>query len=303
MTTKSDTLIDENYKFIKQQLAAIDPADIVAQRLVLETLHSSALEPLDVTYEEVRCPGTTRPAIWCKPLVAFLNHAILYTHGGAGFAGSPQSHRKIAGHIAKASGCPALVIDYRLVPEHPFPAGLLDALAAYKWMLETIPAHNIAVVGDSMGGNLAISLVLKARETGLAPPSAIVAISPWLDMEQFGTSIRDNIDRDLLASPGTFAQISKLYLGETCPQDPFANPLYGEYHGFPPMFLTAGGAEMLADNATRLGERAQAAGAHVEVEVVPDMQHVFPFMAGNSKVADRTVEKIGHFIKINLNLL
>jgi epsilon-lactone hydrolase len=303
MATDSSNLIDVNYNFIKQQLAVIDPTDIVSQRLVLETLHSSASEPLGVTYEEVRCPGTIKPAIWCKPLGASPKHAILYTHGGAGFSGSPQSHRKIAGHIAKASACPALVIDYRLVPEHPFPAGLLDVLAAYKWLLETVPANSIAIVGDSMGGNLAVSVVLKAREAGLALPSAIAAISPWIDMEQSGESIKTNVHCDLLAAPGTFAQISKLYLGNTSPQNPFANPLYGDYHGFPPMFLTSGGAEMLADNATRLGDKARAAGVHVEVEVVPDMQHVFPFMAGNSKIADQTVQKIGHFIKTNLKLL
>lgn len=302
MSTESFHPIDDNYKFIKQQLAIVDPTDIISQRLVLETLHSSASEPLDVTYEEVQCPGTARPAIWCKPLGASLKHAILYTHGGAGFAGSPQSHRKMAGHIAKASACPALVIDYRLVPEHPFPAGLLDVLAAYEWLLETIPARNIAVVGDSMGGNLAVSVVLKAREAGLPLPAAIAAISPWVDMEQSGTTIKDNVDRDLLAAPGTFAQISKLYLGGTSPQNPFANPLYGNFQGFPPMFLTSGGAEMLADNATRLGERARDAGILVEVDVVPEMQHVFPFMAGNSKVADQTVNKIGQFLKAHLKL-
>ena len=154
-----------------------------------------------------------------------------------------------------------------------------------------------------MGGNLAVSVVLRAREAGLALPSAIAAISPWIDMEQSGESIKENVHRDLLAAPGTFAQLSKLYLGDTSPKNPFANPPYGDYHGFPPMFLTSGGAEMLADNATRLGDKARAAGVDVEVEVVPDMQHVFPFMAGNSKIADQTVQKIGHFIKTNLKLL
>lgn len=302
MSSHSNLPIDDLYSFIKERLAATHHTDIPSQRLILDTLHSIASEPRDVTYDEVRCPGTTKPAIWCKPLRGSSKHAILYLHGGGGFAGSPHSHRKLAGHISKASGCPALVIDYRLVPENPFPAGLQDAVAAYEWMLKTTAASNIAAVGDSCGGNLVVSLGLKAREKGIPLPAAIVAISPWLDMEQSGTSIKENVESDLLATPETFAHISKLYLGETSPQNPFANPLYGDYHGFPPIFLTSGGAEILADNATRLAKKAQEAGVPVTLEVVPRMQHVFPFMAGNSEIADMTIEKIGEFLRTHLTL-
>ncbi|KAM5342238.1 hypothetical protein ACJ41O_013204 [Fusarium nematophilum] len=303
MSTSSSLPIDDLYAFIKERLAAADAADIEYRRVVLETLHSLTAEPTKVTYEQVQCPGTTRPAIWCKPLNASPAHVLLYTHGGAGFAGSPSSHRKLAGHLSKAVGCYAIVLDYALVPEKPFPAGLNDAVAAYEWLLQTgFSPQNIATVGDSAGGNLAVSAILEAKARGLPTPSAAAAFSPWFDMEQSGSSIHENAGKDLLATPETFQAISSLYLGGTSPKNPLANPLYADFTGFPPLFLNAGGVELLADNAERLAERARSAGCSVELDIEPGMQHVYVFMAGGERTADATMAKAAKWLKAQLKL-
>lgn len=118
-------------------------------RMLLETLHEPASEPSDVCYDEVRCPGTVRHAIWAKPISASPKHVILYTHGGGGFGGSPSSHREWVAHLAKAAGCYALLIDYRLAPEHPFPQGQEDAVLSFDWLLEQgFSANNIVLAGD-----------------------------------------------------------------------------------------------------------------------------------------------------------
>jgi len=139
------------------------------QRTLLELLHSPASEPTDVTYEEVQCPGTRRPAIWCKPITSSASKSVvLYLHGGGGFAGSPYSHRKLAGHLAKAANSLVLVTDYSLAPENPFPDGLNDAIATYKWLVgaKGYQHQYIGLAGDSAGGNIATALCLKLKEFG-----------------------------------------------------------------------------------------------------------------------------------------
>ncbi|KAH7009828.1 6-hexanolactone hydrolase [Ilyonectria destructans] len=303
MSSNNSLPIDDLYLFIKDRLANVDPADIASRRLVLETLHSATAEPTGVTYEEVNCPGTNRPAIWCKPVEGSLSHVVLYMHGGAGFSGSPSSHRKLVGHLAKAAGCYALILDYGLVPEKPFPAGLNDVVAAYEWLLQAgFSGDRIATAGDSAGGNLAIATILKAKERGLPLPACSLAFSPWLDMENTGTSMRENTGKDLLATPETLELISSLYLGGTSPKDPFANPLYGNFTGFPPLYLNSGGAELLADNAERLAEQAKSAGCLVELDVVPGMQHVYVLMAGRETAANDTIAKAGKWLKRHFKL-
>ena len=171
------------------RLAANPEMDLPTLRAMLEELAVQAAEPTDVTYEEVDAGG--RPALWCIPLGAATDRVILYTHGGGFVSNTMHSHRKLAGHLAKAAGVRSLVIDYRLAPEHPFPAQLDDAVAAYHWLLDQgIEADHIATAGDSAGGNLATSVVLKLRDDGVPLPAAIVALSPWYDMECDGDDAR-----------------------------------------------------------------------------------------------------------------
>jgi len=297
MSPESQILVDL-YNAIKEGLTSRPDVSLGEQRAVLERLHEVAAEPTDVTYEETRCPGTVRPAIWCKPLLAHSSRVILYMHGGAGYAGSPSSHRKLAGHLAKAAGSTALVLDYRLAPEHPFPAALEDVVSAYKWLMDQgYKPRNIVFAGDSAGGNFATASALKVKELQLPLPAAVVAFSPWIDMEVTGESQKFNADKDALSPPGVGHVISQLYLGSESPKNPLANVLYADFSGMPPINISAGGWEVLLSDATRLAERAKAAGVETELEVSPEMQHVYHFMAGNAPEADKTIREVGSWLK------
>lgn len=303
MASKESQVLHDLYTGMRTRMMSNPSMGIDEQRALLEFLHEPASEPAEVTYEEVRCPGTDRAAIWCKPLSMSSTSVILYLHGGGGFAGSPSSHRKLAGHLAKAAGSPALVIDYRQAPEHPFPTGLEDASAAYMWLVQdkNYNPQNIGFAGDSAGGNLVTALGLKLKQEGRPLPAAVAAFSPWLDMECTGESLVTNAETEALTPPGMLGIISKMYVAVGSPKDPLANPLYGNFAGYPPMHISAGGAEALMSDATRLAERAEKAGVDVTLEIVPEMQHVYHFMAGRAPEAIKTISEVGDWFKEKLS--
>ena len=273
---------------------ASDPQMSIAMlRSLFDEWHQPTYEPEDVTYRSDRLAGVE--AIWTLPIDADASKVILYTHGGGFAVGSAASHRKLAGHLAKALGTTAVVIDYRRAPEHPFPAQIEDATAVYRALLDKgYASENIVTAGDSAGGNLAITTVLKLREDGTELPGAVVALSPWLDMEHSGDTLVSNAAPDGLVSREILEGMSAMFLGQTCkPDDPLTNPLYADYTGFPRLYVTAGSVETLLDNSTRLAERATAAGVDVTLSVVDGMQHVFPFLAGRAAEADTEIERIG----------
>ena len=275
--------------------------DLEARRTLMEELHTAAAEPTDVTYQEVHCPGTVRNAIWCRPVSSSAAPAVLYFHGGGFVTGSPSSHRKLAGQLAKAAGCHVLVLDYRLAPENPFPAAIEDAVSAYKWLMEQgYSAKRIAMAGDSAGGNLAVASVLKFRELGLQLPGAIVGFSPWVDMEVNGKTMSSNAKTDVLVQAEMVSLLVGAFLRDASPKDPLANPLYADLKGMPPMYLTAGSWETLQDNAERLAERAKQAGVSVDLEISEGMQHVYVFMAGKAPEADKSINDVGKWLKQKL---
>ena len=269
---------------------------------MLEELADRAAEPTDVTYEEVDAGGV--PALWCKPIGAADDRVVLYTHGGGFVSNTMHSHRKVAAHLAKAARTRALVIDYRLAPEHPFPAQLEDAVQAYRWLLDQgIAPEHIATAGDSAGGNLATSVVLKLRDEGLPLPAAIVGLSPWYDMECDGPTMQTNAATDALVQQAVVENMSTMFLGESgSRQDPLANPLHADAHGLPPIFLTAGTHETLQDNAERFADIAKNANVDVTLELEDGMQHVFQFMAGRSQEADASIERIGGWLQQRLGV-
>lgn len=290
--------IVELYKSIKSFLGKADQSAVEEQRVALDRQHQLTAEPTDVLYEEVQCPGTVRPAIWCKPLSANPSHVIIYIHGGGCFAGSPYSHRKLAGHLAKAAGSYALVTDFRLSPDHCYPAQLDDVTATYKWLLEQgISPGNIALAGDSAGGNLSITVALKLRGLGESMPGMLVPISPWVDMEGLGESLDTNNSHDVFANRGTEEYFSKLYRGNASAKDPLTNPLYADLSAMPPMYISVGGWEVLLSDAERLAKKAKDAGVDVTYEVVPEMQHVFQLMGGRAPEADASINSIGRWLQ------
>src|ERR1700761_6702548 len=261
-------------------------------RSVFDEWHQPTREPEDVTYREETVGGV--PGIWALPIGADHSKVLLYTHGGGFAVGSAASHRKLAGHVAKALGVTAFVLDYRRAPEHPHPAQVEDGVAAFVALTERgIAAADITTIGDSAGCNLAVAITLALRERGLPLPGQVIAFSPWLDMECKGETLATNAGTDaLITVPLLEGMIAGVLGGEIDPTTALANPLYADFAGFPRLYINAGGAEMLLDNATRLAELAQAAGTDVTLSIVDDMQHVFPCLAGNAPEADTEIAGI-----------
>ncbi|MBB3084406.1 alpha/beta hydrolase [Geodermatophilus sabuli] len=261
-------------------------------RSIFDEWHQPTKEPEDVTYAEDTVGGV--PGIWCRPLGADSSKVLLYTHGGGFAVGSASSHRKLAAHVAKALGVVAFVLDYRRAPEHPHPAALEDAVSAFLALTgQGIAPADITTIGDSAGGNLAVATALALRERDQPLPGSVIVFSPWLDMENAGETLATNEATDALVTVPLLEGMIAGCLGDrTSPTAPLANPLYADFIGFPRLYINAGGDESLLDNATRLAERAEAAGVDVTLSVVDGQQHVFPFNAGRTAAADNEIARI-----------
>jgi acetyl esterase/lipase len=281
---------------------AADPGiDMLTRRAMLDALQELASEPAHVSYEEIVAAG--QRALWVSPLGAAADRVILFLHGGGFIAGSINCHRKLAAHLAKATGCRALIPAYRLAPESPFPAQLDDVFGIYQWLLKKgfDPSH-IATAGDSAGGNLAISICLGAQAQNLPFPAAIIGISPWLDMEVKGWTLDTNKNRSSVGSRESYQQIFGMLLKGHDPTDPFANPLYANLTGFPPIYLSAGTEEALLDNPERLAEAAKKAQVDVTLKIAEGMQHVFEFMAGRAPEADQAIADMANWLRPKIGL-
>ncbi|MBA9860097.1 alpha/beta hydrolase [Burkholderia contaminans] len=287
------------YQSWSDRMAANPGLTIADLRSLFDEWHQPTLEPEGVTYKSDRLSGID--AIWALPQGADFKQVILYTHGGGFAVGSADSHRKLAGHLAKQLGVTAVVIDYRRAPEHPFPAQIEDSTAVYKELLARgFKPADIITSGDSAGGNLAISTVLKLRQDGVPLPAAVIAFSPWLDMEHVGKTLQTNAATDALVSKAVLEGMSSMFLGETGSRtDPLANPLKAHFRGFPRLYINAGSVETLLDNAQDLARIAKAAGVDVTLSVVDGMQHVFPFLAGRAPEADDELRRIAQWFKRN----
>ncbi|MHC1559384.1 alpha/beta hydrolase [Actinomycetospora sp. C-140] len=262
-------------------------------RSVFDEWHQATREPEDVTYAEETIGGV--PGIWTFPVGADRTQVLLYTHGGGFAVGSASSHRKLAGHVAKALGVTAFVLDYRRAPEHPHPAQVEDGVAVFRALVDRgVRPEDITTIGDSAGGNLAIAIPLALREQGAPLPGRVIAFSPWLDMENTGESLVTNAATDALVTVPLLESMiaGVLAEGRIHPRTPLANPLHADLTGLPPLYLNAGDAETLRDDAVRCAARAEAAGVDVTLSVVDDMQHVFPFMAGVASEADDEIAAI-----------
>jgi acetyl esterase/lipase len=282
-------------------MAANPELDMVSRRALLDVMQELAAEPPDVTYHEIVAAG--QRAVWANPVGAAADRAIIFFHGGGFIAGSINCHRKLAAHVAKATGCRALIPAYRLAPENFFPAQLDDAVAIYRWLLDEgfDPGH-IATAGDSAGGNLAISICLRTRAERLPSPAAIIGISPWLDMEANGWTLDTNAERSAVGSRESYRTIAGMLLHGHDPTDPFANPLYADLTGFPPIYLSAGSEEALLDNPQRLAAAARTAHVDVTLRIADGMQHVFEFMAGRAPEADEAIADMAAWLRPKIGL-
>jgi len=223
---------------------------------------------------------------------------MLYLHGGGFVMGSIVSHRHLVARIARASAARCLAIDYRLAPEHPFPAALDDAVAAYRWLLDhhADPAR-LVVAGDSAGAGLAVIAMTVARERGEPLPAALVCISPWTDLEGNSDSLECNADLDPIVQREGLIKMAQLYLDGTDPHHPRVSPLAADLRALPPTLIQVGGDETLLDDALGLAQRAREAGVEVELDVWPEMIHVWHHFAGRLKQGRQAIDKIGEFVR------
>ncbi len=201
--------------------------------------------------------------------------SMLYLHGGGYFACSPKTHRAITGAYAR-HGFAVFAADYRLAPEHPFPAAVDDALAAYRGMLEAgNDARKLVIAGDSAGGGLALATLLAAKTAGLPMPACALLFSPWTDLAGSGDSLVANRDRDPMLVSNRLREGGDIYLNGADPLNPLASPLYGDLTGLPPTLIQVGDGEILLDDSTRLAARASAAGVKIDLKIWSNMPHVW----------------------------
>jgi epsilon-lactone hydrolase len=281
---------------------------------VLELLKSQPLNP-DASVEKMRagmervservakdvsCEGFRIGDIeaeWIVPPEAASDRVILYLHGGGYVMGSIATHRATVARIARASKARALALEYRLAPEHPFPAAVEDSVAAYKWLLaQGYKPNKIVIAGDSAGGGLTLAALLSIRDSKLPMAAAGVAISPWADLEATGDSHKTRAHRDPMVGGNGLGGMAKHYIGKGDPKHPLASPIYADYKGVAPLLIQVGDAETLLDDSTRVAKRAKEHGVGVELEVWDDMIHVWHAFAKILPEGQQAIDKIGKFV-------
>lgn len=235
-------------------------------------------------------------AEWMRPEGITTKKNILYFHGGMYVCGSPKGHRSHVAKFVKGSKANALVFDYRLAPEHPFPAGLNDAVSAYNYLLDQgVSPQSIVFVGDSAGGGLCLAALLALKEKGLPLPAGAVALSPWTDLTLSGAS--HQINEAVCLSPIGCAQAcSRFYAGEQDSSNPLISPLFGDLSGLPPIRIYVGSDEILLDDSVRYAEKAEQSGVDIHLTVGDGLFHCYPVCAPAFPEATQAMEEILDFI-------
>ncbi len=252
--------------------------------------------PPDVRREPVDAGGV--PGEWIVAPGAEDERVIFYLHGGGYTIGSINTHREMISRLSRAAGARALAIDYRLAPEHPFPAAVEDSTAAYRWLLSAgVDPARLVIAGDSAGGGLTVATLVALRDAGDTLPAAAVCISPWVDMEGLGESMTTKVEVDPMIDPIALPREAKAYLGDADPRTPLAAPLYADLTGLPPLLIHVGTSEVLLDDSTRLAERAKAAGVDVVLEPWDEMIHVWHFFASMLPEGQQAIDRVGEFIR------
>ena len=239
---------------------------------------------------------------WLRPKGARADKILLYLHGGAYIIGSRRTHRQLVSHMAREAGITAVLPEYRLAPEHPFPAGIDDAVAVYRALLESgYSPQDIVISGDSAGGGLTMATLLSLRHAGDPLPAAAVLLSPFLDVTGSGESATTRADIDPWFNPEDLPVIARYY----CPDEkewrnPLVSPVFANVAGLPPMLIQVGDDEILLSDSTRLADSLKQEGVDVELEVWPNMWHVFQFFVGKMPESRQAIVKIGAYIKRRL---
>jgi acetyl esterase/lipase len=242
------------------------------------------------------------PAVRVATPRSRVDRHVLYLHGGAYLYGSPAHYRDFLWRIADAAAARVLCIDYRLAPEHPFPAAVDDAVAAYCWLLgDGADPRRTIVMGDSAGGGLVFGTLLRLRDLGLAMPGAAVGLSPWTDLALTGDTLLRNAKADPMLNLVQTRKYAAIYLGGTDPRNPYASPLHGDVRGLPPSLIQVGSDEILRDDAERMAAKLRHAGGVAELEVWPRMPHVWQLFARILPEGRQAIDRIGAFLDRTLD--
>ena len=251
--------------------------------------------PDDVSVTEVSAGGVR--AHWLDAPGADPDRVLLFLHGGGFRFGSLRSDGELAARIGRASGMRVLFVEYRLAPEHPYPAAIDDVRSAWCWLVERGGAPRAAAVaGDSAGGGLAVALLVATRDAGERQPAAAVLMSPTVDLTSSGASMSERVDQDPISTPALLKELAADYLAGADPRTPLASPLFAPLAGLPPLLIVVGTADLLLSDSERLAQAASAAGVDVELQVGEGLPHVYPLMLGTPEAAAAT-ETIGRFLR------
>ena len=299
MASKESRRVDLYWETVRQSTQNPRPENLVtnAQWDLLTG------EPGGVDYLEIDAGGV--PALWAVPHgTAHDGPALLCFHGGGWVGGSMFTHRKMFAHLAKAIGVRALSVDYTLLPQGGvFPRPVVEGVAAYQWLLDQgIPAGQIAFAGDSAGGQLAITVQLRARGQGLPLPAATMLISPWTDLEMTGESLDYNKGKDAIFNKQWIIDMAAAYLNGHDPRDPGVGPLRADLSGFGPLYIQVGDQELLLDDSRMLAKHARQAGVGVQIDEFPGQQHSFQMAAGLAPEADDAINRFAAWARPKLGI-
>jgi monoterpene epsilon-lactone hydrolase len=252
--------------------------------------------PDDVLVSDVTAGGV--PAHWLTAPGTDPGRVLLFLHGGGFELGSVRSDGELAARLGRAAGMRVLFPEYRLAPEHPFPAALDDVRAAWHWLRtdQGLSAASVAVAGDSAGGGLAVALLVATRDAGQDLPAAAVLMSPTVDLTSSGASMTERVDQDPISTPAMLRQFAADYLAGADPKTPLASPLFASLTGLPPLLIQVGTADLLLSDAERLAAAATHAGVDVTLQIGEGLPHVYQLLLGTPEAAQAT-EQIGNFLR------
>ncbi len=252
--------------------------------------------PDDVLVGELTAGGV--PAHWLTAPGADAGRVLLFLHGGGYELGSLRSDGELAARLGRASGMRVLFAEYRLAPEHPFPAAIDDVVAAWRWLRrdQDLSARSMAVAGDSAGGGLAVALLVALRDAGEALPAAAALMSPTVDLTSSGASMTERAEQDPISTPVMLRQFASDYLAGADPKTPLASPLFASLSGLPPVLVQVGTADLLLSDSERLATKAAEAGVDVTLQIGDGLPHVYQILLGTPEAAEAT-EQMGEFLR------